>query len=372
MTIYLGGIPISKLFLGSKEITKAYKGNELIFTNDPTPSSGGISLVDNGKKLKLATDYNFGDDTYPYRDIVVPNLYSSSAWSGEEETPSGTFAGWQFTPHIYHRADGEIGTISWVDLANTPIPFPISVGDYTWTSSSNNSDDIEGIKRLANNRTTNSVDQGTLGPAPYYPMSSLLNHQDFVGALKVEGLTANTDYALDVFLRTLDTSSVDNVVNTGVPIAIAVFDSLGNRLGLNCSPGEDKSATTEAGKYPDWMRQCGAIYDGATTNFNKTMSKLSVAFNPGEATTVYIAIMYKGSLWDGTTPGNCIWRDGTIGLCTNAYGANINQPLYLKASSDDDIMGQYVYIDTDTSQGDAQYTLTVDWNGVGHLTKITN
>lgn len=380
MTIFFGNTPISKLFLGNKEINKAYVGPNVVYSEGGSPATEGVALVNNNRSLAFGTDYELPDGSFIKEAFTVPYLYCDA--NEQYEDYHGGFEGWQFSQSLFHREDGTSGTISWVSLSQTPIEFPITVGSYTWTSNSDNESDNEGMKRLATKRTSNSISTGILNPAPYPVMGSLLNKQDFVGTLKVEGLDPETNFALDVYLDTLvENMNVSddevNIVNTGVPLAIAVFNEEGTQIGLNCTSGYDNAHGENDPTHPTWMRQCGALYDGVTNYYNPVTTNLRVAFKTGTATptalnpnpkcTVYIAVMYKGSMWSGNTPGNCVWYSGTIGLNTNYYGNNINVPLYLNVDADE-MMGQYVAVSaTNRNYGNAKYTITTHWDGTGTL-----
>lgn len=368
MTIYFGDKPISKLFLGIKEIIKAYKGTDVIYSGT-TPTSDEVQLINGGKGLKISTDFQLPDGSYPRNEIVIPNLCADCSYSDYE---SWTTDSWQFSTNVYGRYDGTPGTIEYVSLEDTPITFPITVGNETWTTTSNNSNDLEGLNRTSTHRSGNSIATGDLTPTPYLPMSSLLNKQDFVGALKITNLSPNTWYGLEVAVDSLyaDNSTTNNWVQTDVPFTIAVFDGDGNKIDINCTCGENFTqggsalASNVYGAMP--------LLTGTRDRGNMAMlTHIKTTFNSGSNSTFYVAVMYKGSKFTGESTDQCIWHLGGVNLgINNSAGSYIGVPLYLNVEVDT-MMGRNLYFSLARSNyGNARYMVTINSSGVGTLTEI--
>lgn len=103
MTIYLSNKPVNKLFLGIREIIKAYKGSDLVYTNSTPPQpSETLYLSDDNTVLNIGTGYDLPTTIYDIETgtatTTVTRLANTLSIGTLNESSGSYSSGYYYTP----------------------------------------------------------------------------------------------------------------------------------------------------------------------------------------------------------------------------------------------------------------------------------
>ena len=103
MAIYFSNKPLSKLFLGTREISKAYKGNDLVYTNSTPPSpSETLYLSNDNTVLNIGTSYDLPTSIYDIdtgtTTTTVTRLATILSIGTLNESSGSHSSGYYYTP----------------------------------------------------------------------------------------------------------------------------------------------------------------------------------------------------------------------------------------------------------------------------------